>query len=247
MNIEETEKKLVEQIKYYFEKQNKSKVVLGLSGGIDSAVTLGLLINALGKENVKALLMPNSKITKDSSTIDAENFAKELAVEYFVIPIDSLINSFETLPWMQSKVAKGNLNARIRALILYNYANTFDTLVSGTGNKTEFYLGYFTKYGDAAADFFPIAGLLKKEVRELARLLDLPKEFLDKTPSAELWESQEDEKELGLKYELIDELLPLILEEKEIPPGKEETAEKIRGLINNSKHKREQAKTFTLS
>lgn len=246
MNIGETEKKLVEQIKKYFEIQNKSKVVLGLSGGIDSAVTIYLLVKALGKNNVIALLMPNSKITKDSSTIDAENLAKELGVKYFVVAIDSIINSFEKLPWEQSNIAKANLNARIRALILYNYANSFDALVSGTGNKTEFYLGYFTKHGDAAADFSPIVGLLKKEVIELAKLLSLPKEFLEKPPSAELWENQEDEKELGLKYELIDELLPLILEEKTIPPGKEEAAKKIRELINKSKHKRELAKAFTL-
>ena len=238
MSSGENEKRLVSAIKKFFTEQGKTKVVLGLSGGIDSAVVLGLLVKALGKENVSAFLMPNNLITKESSTKDAERLAKKLEVKYFLIPINSQLDSFKGLPWEQSKIAKANLNARVRALILYNFANSFDALVAGTGNKSEFYLGYFTKYGDAAADFFPIGSLLKKEVRELAKKLELPVEFLEKPPSAELWENQEDEKELGFSYEEIDEVLPLIVENKEIPGEKKEIADKIKSIIKETEHKR---------
>ncbi|MCR4334984.1 MAG: NAD+ synthase [archaeon] len=240
MQNKQIEETLVQKIKDYFEERRFKKAVVGLSGGIDSAVVLALLCKSIGKNNVVAILMPNSKITKDSSTKDAENLVKKLKVKHFIVPIDAILTSFENLPWNQSKIAKANLNARARAVVLYNYANSTNCLVAGTGNKSEFYLGYFTKYGDAAADFFPIGSLLKKEVRLVAEQLNIGHEFLDKVPSAELWSGQEDEKELGLSYEIVDELLPLILQNKKISEGKEETADKLRNIIKLSTHKREQ-------
>ena len=238
MNAIKTKELLVEQIKQFFQKQGKSKAVIGLSGGIDSAVVLSLLCKTLGAKQVTAILMPNTKTTKKTSTSDAENLAKKLNCNYFIMPIDKIINSFSKLPWEQKPIAKANICARIRANILYNYANSFESLVVGTDNKTEYYLGYFTKYGDGAADFFPIINLLKTEVRELAKELGLPSCFLEKAPSAELWENQEDEKELGLTYETIDSLLPLILEEKETPINQKEAVKKIKELIKKSEHKR---------
>lgn len=229
--------KIVKAIKKFFTEQGKTKAVLGLSGGIDSALTLALLVKALGKENVTCVLMPNTKITKNQSTNDAKKLAEKLGVSYFIVPIDEMLDSFQT-PWKQNNAAKTNLSARTRALVLYNYANSNNALVAGTGNKSEYYLGYFTKYGDAAADFFPIGNLLKKEVRELAKELNIPKEFLEKTPSAELWEGQEDEKELGLSYAQIDELLPLILVGKKIPNSQKQAADKIKKLIKATEHKR---------
>ncbi|MFH1391235.1 MAG: NAD+ synthase [Candidatus Diapherotrites archaeon] len=239
MNESDLSEKLVVKIKEYFNNRTLKKAVLGLSGGIDSAVVLALLCKSIGRENVTAILMPNSKITKDSSTKDAENLAKKLEVKYFIVPIDPILNSFENLPWEQSNLAKANIAARIRAVVLYNYANSHKCIVAGTGNKSEFYLGYFTKYGDAAADVFPIGDLLKKEVRLVAEQLNIGPEFLDKVPSAELWSGQEDEKELGFSYEVIDELLPLILENKEIPEGEEEAVAKLKKIIESTSHKRE--------
>ncbi|HZX20116.1 MAG TPA: NAD+ synthase [archaeon] len=229
--------KIVKKIQKFFSEQNKTKCVLGLSGGIDSALTLALLVKALGNKNITCILMPNTKITKNQSTNDAKKLAEKLGVRYFIVPIDEMLESFQT-PWKQSNTAKANLSARTRALLLYNYANSNNALVAGTGNKSEYYLGYFTKYGDAAADFFPIGNLLKKEVREISKELNLPKEFLEKAPSAELWEGQEDEKELGLTYAQIDELLPLILEKKKIPASQKQAAEKIKKLIEATEHKR---------
>ena len=230
--------KIITEIKSFFQKQGKTKAVIGLSGGIDSAVVLALLCETLSPEEVTAILMPNTKITKKTSTSDAENLANKLNCNYFIVPIDKIINSFSELPWEQKPIAKANICARIRANLLYNYANSFDSLVVGAGKKTEYYLGYFTKYGDGAADFFPIINSLKTEVRELAKELGLPSCFLEKAPSAELWENQEDEKELGLTYETIDFLLPLILEGKETPESQKEAVEKIKLLISQSEHKR---------
>ena len=230
--------KIIAEIKSFFQKQGKEQAVIGLSGGIDSAVVLALLCEALSPQRVTAILMPNTKTTKKTSTSDAENLAKKLNCNYFLMPIDNIINSFSELPWEQKSISKANTCARIRANLLYNYANSFDSLVVGTGNKTEYYLGYFTKFGDGAADFFPIINLLKTEVRELAKELGLPSCFLEKAPSAELWENQEDEKELGLTYETIDSLLPLILEGKETPASQKDAVEKIKELIKKSEHKR---------
>src|SRR3989344_1255844 len=157
MNAARIEKKLVAGIKSFFKKSGKTKAVLGLSGGIDSAVVLALLVRALGKDNVTAILMPNTAITKQQNIIDAENLATELGVSHFVIEIDDFLRTFAELPWAQNETAKANLNARVRALILYNFSNSNNALVAGTGNKSELYMGYFTKYGDAAADFFQIA------------------------------------------------------------------------------------------
>ncbi len=239
-------KKLVKGIKGFFAEQGKSKAVLGLSGGIDSALVLKLLCESLGAGNVTALLMPNTKLTKSASVEDARSLAESLGVAHFVVPIDGILERFEALPWVQSDVAKANLNARARALVLYNYANTHDCIVVGTGNKSEFYMGYFTKYGDGAADFFPIGGLLKKQVRQLARHFGLPKEFLEKAPSAELWEGQEDEKEMGIAYEVLDELLPLVLKKKKVPKGKEAIAKKIFAKIKATEHKRAAAKILEI-
>lgn len=241
MEAARTEKKLVAAIKKFFSQQGKTKAVLGLSGGIDSAVVLALLVKALEKENVTALILPNTRITKEQNVLDAESLAESLGVERYVMEIDGILGAFSGLPWQQGEIARANLNARVRASILYNYANSNDCLVAGTGNKSEFCMGYFTKHGDAAADFFPIGALFKKDVRALAKHMGLPATFLEKSPSAELWPGQEDEKEIGITYDDLDELLPLILKKKKIPKGKEAIAEKIAAVMKATEHKRQQA------
>ncbi|VVC00182.1 putative NH(3)-dependent NAD(+) synthetase [uncultured archaeon] len=241
MDSSKTEKKLVSGIKKFFIKQGKSKAVLGLSGGVDSALVLSLLVKALGERNVTAIMMPNTAVTSEKSTEDARKLAEARGVAYFVVPIDNMLAQLGELPWKQSDIAKANLGPRARAVVLYNYANSNDCLVAGTGNKSEYYMGYFTKHGDAAADFFPIGGLLKKDVMALAKHMGVPRAIIEKAPSAELWLGQEDEKELGLKYEDLDELLPLLLSRKKIPEGKKEVAEKILVQMKATGHKRKQA------
>lgn len=200
------QEKLVTGLRDYFTAGAKERAVLGLSGGIDSAVVAALLAKALGPENVTALLLPTEH-TAMRNMEDARQWAEQLGIQYLVQPINTFTTPFAKLSWKQSKVASNNLGPRLRAVILYNYANSHNALVVGTGNRTELLLGYFTKYGDGAVDLLPIGNLWKKQVRELAKELGVPPRIMDKAPTAELWPGQTDEGELGLSYEEADAIL----------------------------------------
>ena len=214
MHPKKLSEKLVKGIKKFFLKAKIKKVVLGLSGGIDSALCAVLLIKALGPKNVTAIFMPVRGVSSDESLKDAKKLSRSLGIKFITIYLNQFSNPFEKLSWRQSKRARLNLFARLRAVILYNYANSHNVIVCGAGNKTEFLLGYFTKFGDGAADIFPIGELYKTNVRELAVHLNLPQEILKKEPSAELWKGQTDEGEIGVKYEEIDRILQLAVEKK---------------------------------
>jgi NAD+ synthase len=198
---------IIANLKSFFRKADKKRAVIGLSGGVDSSLTVKLAVMALGKENVTALILPNTGINQAESVSDAENWAKELGIEYHIIPIDDYISAYKKLPWESSGFADMNIQARARANILYHYANSNDALVLGTGNKTELTLGYFTKYGDGACDILPIGGLYKTEVWEMSKELGLPEKIIKKTPSAGLAHGQTDEGEIGVKYPEIDGIL----------------------------------------
>ncbi len=207
---------LVEGIKAVFRAAHKTRAVVGLSGGIDSAVAAALLVEALGKENVCCLLLPSA--TSDMAHVeDARTFAKHLGVVHYIQPINQFAKLYEKLPWKESKLAAANTQARVRATLLYNYANTHDALVAGTGNRTELELGYFTKHGDGAVDFLPLGGLWKRQVRELAKELGVPGKIISKKPTADLWPVQTDEAEMGLTYEEADAILSALLDEKKTP------------------------------
>ena len=202
-------KKIVKETHDYFKQNNATKAILGLSGGIDSAVVCKLCVKALGKENVIAILMPEIGLTKDENVEDARKLSEELEIRYLLQPINKMLISYDmNVPI--SKLAKINLKARIRANILYSYANTFageshsNALVIGTSNKSEAMVGYGTKYGDLACDIFVIGDLLKTEVYEIARYLEIPESILTKVPTAELFEGQTDEQELGIRYAELD-------------------------------------------
>lgn len=244
---------LVKEIRLFFSNAKKKKAVLGLSGGIDSALCAALLVKALGKKNVCALLLPFEGISSEQNLADAKNLAKKLGITPFAVKINEFAEPYSGLPWKQSKAVKANLLARIRAAILYNFANSTDSLVCGTGNKSEILLGYFTKYGDAAADFFPIGGLYKSQVRELAAQIGLPKEFLGKAPTAELWVGQTDEGEIGVKYAEIDQILRQAVEggktkRQIIAFGfPKKAVERVFFLMAASKHKRAPAPMLKIS
>lgn len=199
-------KRIVDGLKDFFKKAGFKKAVLGLSGGVDSALVAKLAVLALGKENVMALLMP-SQISSDHSILDAKAWAEELGIEYGVISIGDYVERYKKLPWKETEQANMNIQSRIRATILYHYANSHNALVLGTGNKTEETLGYFTKYGDGAVDVLPIGNLYKIEVWEMAKELGLPEAIIQKTPSAELKAGHTDEAEIGMSYAEIDEIL----------------------------------------
>lgn len=207
-------KELVLRTRAFFEKTGKKKVVLGLSGGVDSSLVCAILVRALGAQNVTGLLMPFMGISDKKNLKDAKDFAKSLNVKTIAIEINPFLHGFEALPWKQNNQAKTNLMPRVRAVLLYNYANSNGCLVAGTGNRTELALGYFTKHGDGAADFFPIGGLWKTQVFQLAGVIGVPEEIISKKPTAELWRGQTDEEEMGLTYKEIDKILSKLFDEK---------------------------------
>lgn len=184
-------------------------VVIGLSGGLDSTVTLFLCVEALGNDRVLGVMLP-SKVNRKEDIEDAIQVCEKLGVRYKVVEIDSIVEGFGRFLDLNDKLVKGNLMARIRMSILYYFANKEKLLVAGTGNKSEYLQGYFTLHGDVACDFMPLGNLYKTEVRELAEELGIPKEIIDKTPSAGLWPGQTDEDELGISYEDLDKILPFV-------------------------------------
>lgn len=212
-DIKEIYSVLILGIKDYFKKNNADKAVIGLSGGIDSTVAVNLIVKSIGNENVFTLLMPEIGITSKRNLKDAEEIAKKLKIKYFIKPINDFLKPFESLQWKQDKYAIANTKARIRANILYNFANANKALVVGTSNKSEIALGYSTKYGDMAADILILGDLWKTEVLELAKFLKIPKKIINKKPTAELLPEQTDEKELGAPYSILDKIMQLYIED----------------------------------
>ena len=194
-------------------KAGMTRAVIGLSGGIDSAVSAYLSANALGAENVLALRMPY-KTSSASSLSDAEAVIEDLGLPHLTLPItdmaDPLIRRFPQM----SKLRQGNIMARMRMIALYDQSMAWNGLVMGTSNKTEFLLGYSTIYGDSGVALHPIADLYKAQVRQQARYLDVPPSIIDKPPSADLWIGQTDEDELGFSYDEADQVLFLLVDER---------------------------------
>ena len=187
-------------------------IVVGLSGGIDSTLTAYLACEAVGCENVFGIIMP-STTTPAEDSIHGIEIAKTLGIDYRQIAIDSILNEFLIMTQLEENdLAIGNLKARIRMSIIYYFANQKNYLVSGTGNKSEILIGYFTKHGDGACDMEPIGDLYKTEVFKLSEFLDVPAEIIKKPPRAGLWEDQTDEAEIGMSYELLDQILYLYTE-----------------------------------
>ncbi len=223
-------------------------VVLGLSGGLDSSLCTKLCVEALGTEKVRGLVMP-SEFTSEADISDAKGVASQLGIMVKEISIQPILDSFlAQMPegLFATKLAKGNIQARIRMTLLYKEANSMNRLVIGTGNRSELMQGYFTKYGDGGCDLLPIGNLYKTQVRSLAKYVGISDGILAKSPSAGLWPGQRDEDELGLSYDKLDLLLYAHLE-KNMPAAKaasaagvnKATAEKVIDNIRNSQHKRE--------
>jgi len=202
-----THRKLVSGIRQYFRKNGFIKAVLGVSGGVDSALCARLSVDALGAENVFGVIMPEKGITAKTDVIDAVSLCKIMRIPYSVIEISHIVRDYKKVPWKRNKISLMNIKPRIRANILYDYANSHKALVIGTSNKSEILLGYGTKHGDLASDILPIGALYKTDVLRLAEFLKLPKAITEKTPSAGLYKGQTDASELGAEYSVLDRIL----------------------------------------
>ena len=204
------EKVIVESIKTRVLKANARGGIVALSGGVDSSLVLVLSKKALDK-NLLALIMPEKGITPEKDIEDAIKLVKKIDVDYEIIEINEFVEKFSRVLKRGEKEEREyaiyNLKPRIRMIINYLYANTLNYLVIGTTNKTELLLGYGTKYGDLAADIYPIGDLYKTQVWQLAEYLGIDAEIVKKVPSAGLWKGQTDEEEIGYTYSQIDSVL----------------------------------------
>ena len=198
--------RIIEFIQNEVRRADSNGVVLGLSGGIDSSVALHLATKSLGNNKVLGLILPDKTVSQQTDMDDAIEIAQQLGIRYYIIDITELKKKYmDVLPIERKSI--GNLIARIRMNVIYYYANFENKLVLGTSDKSELMIGYFTKFGDGAADILPLADLYKTQIRELAKHLNLPEKILFKKSSPSLWKDQTAEDEIGMNYEKIDLIL----------------------------------------
>ena len=219
------------------------RAVVGLSGGVDSALSCALAAEALGPQNVLAVRLPYKTSSPDSLE-DAQLVADRLGVKVETFEITSMVEPLIQRDPQMSKLRQGNLMARARMIVLYDSSEAFKGLVVGTSNKTEILLGYTTVWGDMAAAINPIGDLYKTQLWQLARAMELPRQVVDKVPSADLWPGQTDEADLGMAYEEVDKLLFLLVDERYTPQEcveagfQEAFVQNVVGRVRRSQFKR---------
>lgn len=219
--------KIVGFIRSYVASSGALGVAVGLSGGVDSSVTLALLSRAIEPKRILGLIMPTS-FTPKQDVEDAVWLAESLGVRYKVIPIDSIVEAFKRSSNIEegreTRIAIANLRARIRMSLLYLHANLENLLVAGTSDKSEILLGYYTKYGDGASDFLVISHLYKTQVRLLGRYLGLPERIYAKPSSPQLYPGHRAVDELPADYDILDQVLYMIFDKG---LGVRESAERL--------------------
>ena len=234
------EPKLVRFIQDYVHGNGFKDVVIGMSGGLDSSVVAALCARALGKKRVFGVLLPY-KTSSSESGLHAAEMCRLLNISHDTVNITPIVDAYFNNQTKATPLRIGNMCARIRMSVLYDYSVQFKALVAGTSNKSEYLLGYCTQFGDSAAAFEPIADLYKTQVFELAKYLGLPDFIINKKPTADLWQGQTDEDEIGASYKEIDEILSSIknglLMNAENWPKK--TIRNILERVDNSQFKRE--------
>jgi NAD+ synthase len=210
LDFPEIEKRITRFIKEYVSNAGAEGIVLGLSGGIDSATIAALSSKALGSDHVLGLLMPEKETRNQKDIDDAKTIAEKFNFATQMVDLTPVVESFySTIPVFDQsdKLCKGNVKARTRMVILYYYANKLNKIVCGSSDKSETLMGYFTKWGDGAADIAPIMDLYKTQVRKLAIHLGIPENIALKPSTPALWPNQSAENELGIKYETLDLIL----------------------------------------
>ncbi len=217
------------------------RVVLGLSGGVDSALVAKLCTISLGQESVYGFILPY-KTTSQNNFNDGKMLGEFLKIKTEIFNISSIVDSYFKEKNV-NPLQKGNFCARVRMNILYDQSAKNQALVAGTGNRSELLVGYCTLYGDSACSFEPIGHLYKSEVWQMAKYLNLPKQIIEKAPTADFWQGQTDEDELGIDYKSLDNIL-INLTEKRVSDEKlfagfgKDKVEKVKLLIKNSEFKR---------
>ena len=239
LDYEKVAQNIIRFISSQVKLRKKNGVVIGLSGGIDSSVCLVLACRALTKDIIIGLSMPEKNITSQKDIYNVRSFVKNLNIRYKEIDIERgkhfLLNNA-----VKDKMAGGNFSARIRMALLYYYAATNNLLVLGTADKSELVLGFFTKFGDAGADIFPIGELYKSQVRLLGKELDIPEQILQQPSTPGFWRGQLAEKEIGLPYVEIDKILESYLSNR--LNRREHSQRKIKlviDMIEKNRHKKE--------
>jgi NAD+ synthase len=206
-------KMIVDFIRTEVTRVGYSRVIVALSGGIDSALVAFLAAEALEPDNVLAVMMPY-RTSNPESRADAELVVKQLGIKSRVVEITPMAEPYLTSYVGDNARRRGNVMARMRMIIVYDMSEEFHGLVIGTSNKTEALLGYTTQFGDNAAAIQPITDLYKAQVRQLAREIGVPQKIIDKAPSADLWQGQTDEGELGFTYDEADAILYHLVDER---------------------------------
>ena len=238
------EEYLVDFLKQETYKTGLKGAVLGLSGGLDSAVVALLAKKAFGK-NLKTILLP-SQFSSDSSITDAIELCEKFDIDYEIIEIKNIIEAYSENQ-NSTSLRVGNFSARIRMSILFDQSAKYNSLVLGTSNKSEILLGYGTWYGDLASAINPIGDLYKSEIFEFAKHLGVTKSIISKPPSADLWEGQSDEEELGYTYKQIDEVFYELVENRLSPSEvikkgfEKELVLKLDNMIYKNQFKRKMA------
>jgi len=216
INVDLVRRILVDFVRTEITRAGFSRAVLGLSGGLDSALACYLAAEALGPENVLAIRMPYRTSSPDSME-HAALVIRQTGVRELTVPITPMAEPILADVPEDQPIRRGNILARLRMIVLYDRSAEFQGLVVGTGNKTEILLGYTTLYGDSACALNPLGDLYKTQVRQLARAMNVPEGIVAKPPSADLWAGQTDEEELGFTYARVDPLLMLLVDGRYAP------------------------------
>jgi len=241
---EDTEETIEKFLAEKLRKVGAKGYVIGISGGVDSAVVTRLCVRAVGADKVLGLMMPEKDSPKEDM-IDAKELCEFDGVRHWLIDISEPVAALrKAVGGNVDRMSLGNIKARSRMVVLYHFAHTEKSLVVGTSNKSEMLMGYFTKFGDGAADLEHIGDIYKTEVFQLARQLEVPDKIIGKTPSAGLWKGQTDEGEMRITYNRLDAILlgiELGLPEKEIAQRAETTLKEVARIadtIRMTSHKR---------
>ena len=220
-----------------------TKAVIGISGGVDSAVSAALAAEALGKGNVLGIMMPY-RTSNPKSVEDATSVIQTTGIKSELVDISNMVDGYCNGYGVKDSLRRGNVMARMRMIVLYDCSARERALVIGTSNKTEILVGYGTQHGDLASAINPLGDLYKSQIWQLAEAIGIPKPVIEKAPSADLWEGQTDEKELGVTYAALDTLLYEMIDERHSDAElikmdfDAQLIKKVRGMIQKNQFKR---------